>query len=216
MRYNIYRILLLVILISIAGCLDPDTPNPDNGPVKDVDVQSDQVDVQADQKDVQVTDAADSAEKVSPPKFTATPTDDSIYLIMKAVQDKTVTVEIRAHDIKGVGLLSFRVKYDPTALNLTKVVPAPLFGQADNTGVFMAKDMKDGTISLGGAYFGLKKTVDFKDDLITTLTFTVLQSKTVDLTFPAGYVLVLDKNRKPVSVTFINSSLSFINKNSED
>lgn len=207
MRYNI---LLPLIFIFIAGCIDPDTPNRGIDSLQDV--QTDRAtDVQA--EDIPATDIVlDTGHEaeVSFPKLSVNAPDDSIYLALKSVQDKTVTVEIRANNIKGVGLLSFRVKYDPSVLHLTKVVPAPLFGQADKTGVFMARDMKDGMISLGGAYFGLKNAVDFKDDLVATLTFSVLQTKTAKLSFPAGYVLVLGKDRSPVPVTFLSSSLSFV------
>jgi len=205
-----YKILTAIIFIFIAGCIDPDTPNQDNGVMADA--VTDSVAPGDAVLDAQTDKTSDSGQELSSPVMTVNAPDDSVYFAMKSVKGRTLTVEVRAKGIRAVALLSFRVKFDSTVLALMKTETAALFGQADKKGVFMSKDMGDGTISFGGAYFGLRKSVDFKDDLIATLTFNILKPVAVDLSLPAGYVLVLDRHRHPITVNFLNSNLNFISK----
>ena len=220
---NKYLILLMIFVF--AGCIDPDTP----GQVRDASDASRDVqgDVRVDgaggldavpQPDAIVLDSrADAGVQTDTnvPVLQTNAPADSIYCRLVSMEGSHITVQVRANDIQSVGLLSFRLKYDPTVLKITGLKVQSLFGQKDKKGVFVARDMHDGTISFGGAYYGMRYAIDFKDTLIATIDFDVLQPRTAQLSFPAGYILVIGKDRKPVPVDFLNSTLSFGISNSE-
>jgi len=201
MRYN----LLIPFIILPVACIDPDTP------VEDATTGADSIPntTQDTLLDTALNTTVDTAPELSSPVGLAPAMPEaSIYLAMTETTPDEAKVQIRIRQVEKLSALSFRLKFDPTALKVTKIDVTPIFGD-EKKGVFVARDMGDGTISLGGAFYGLRSSKTFNDELIATVSFQVLKDADTTLSFPPGWVLAIGSDRKTVAVNFVDATLKF-------
>ena len=191
-----YINILFLLVIFAAGCLDSGGPTRMDARIRDQ------------QGDRAIADVVTDEGLPPKPQLRPTVPRNSVFFETEDAKPGKLVVDVKMKDVKDLAALSFRVKYPTKVLKLEHAEAKPVFGDAKK-GIFMAKDMGDGSVSFGGAFYGLRSSKTFKDQVVGVLTFQVLEAGQAELSFPLGYVLALGPNRKTRDVKFVNSRLVF-------
>ena len=135
--------------------------------------------------------------------------DNAFYFEVGSVEAQRLEILVKAKGIKGVSALALSILYKPSDLEVQEIQVQDIFDEATGAGVFRGVKVPDGRISIGGAYYGLKRQRDLNNTTLARIIFKVKHSGESYLAFMPADTLVLARNRSTVKVNLVNSTLRY-------
>ena len=133
--------------------------------------------------------------------------DNSIFLELAQADSSHLVVEVRARGIEHVALLSLSLAYDTQLLQLEEVRTLDIFDEQDKAGIFRGVEVPKGRITLGGAYFGLKRSRALDDAPLAILRFLIKGHGIAKITFLPAEALVVGRDHKGISVELLDATV---------
>ncbi len=202
-------IVLIGVFFVIQGCSGSTCPAQNTG-ISNNDVVEDASDSDTgDTNTSESVDISDSYEEeaVVKPVMSDQIPDNSLYLQLQNTDPNDLIVLVKAKGINGLSALAFALRYDPQYLQLKGGTLTDLFDAQHGKGIFKVTVVPTNRISIGGAFYGLRHSVDIKDRVLATIHFVVKKQGDTNLTFIPADLLAINKNKQEISINLLSATI---------
>ena len=212
MRRFLAGAVLMLTIGAVSGCdkkslcvrppADPGTVDPggvDNGSMSDA-ITTDIVDLEGAPTEVFQGETVVPAAYIPPASF---------RFQGAGREGDAFRVEVVARDVKAVFGIALRVEWDPAALSLVSVVPAPILGdEGAGEAVYKAAEVRPVSLAIGLAhlYYEANTALD-GDVVVATLVLKSLDGRAANLSFYEPRCMLVDSTRTQIDVTYLPSVL---------